>query len=180
MAVDLVDTVIAAHDAEARRDLLVPDPGPWWELEGARLPADGIPSPEDTARLRSALRAVIEARIESTEPAPSAVADLNRFARRATSSPQLVAGQGLGELEVAWTARRPGDIRLAAVARDGIQLVTDPVVGGQLRACANPACSMVFLAENPRRIWCAANVCGNRARVARFQRRHRDERRAES
>ncbi|SDP87791.1 CGNR zinc finger domain-containing protein [Lentzea jiangxiensis] len=26
---------------------------------------------------------------------------------------------------------------------------------------------MLFLAENKRRVWCAANVCGNRARVAR-------------
>ncbi|WP_139810547.1 CGNR zinc finger domain-containing protein, partial [Mycobacterium avium] len=37
--------------------------------------------------------------------------------------------------------------------------------------CANPDCSMLFLATNPRRSWCTANICGNRARVARHYHR---------
>jgi predicted RNA-binding Zn ribbon-like protein len=42
-----------------------------------------------------------------------------------------------------------------------------------LRRCANPTCSMLFVAPNARRIWCTANICGNRTRVARhYERTH--------
>jgi CGNR zinc finger len=41
----------------------------------------------------------------------------------------------------------------------------------RLRRCANPACSMIFIAVNPRRSWCTPGVCGNRARVARHYQR---------
>ncbi|MFI5895409.1 CGNR zinc finger domain-containing protein [Actinoplanes sp. NPDC051513] len=63
--------------------------------------------------------------------------------------------------------------RLAAVAGEAIALLADPERLELLRRCANPACSMVFLAENKRRRWCAPNVCGNRVRVARHHERHR-------
>jgi predicted RNA-binding Zn ribbon-like protein len=43
----------------------------------------------------------------------------------------------------------------------------------RLRRCANPACSMLFLADTTRRQWCTPNLCGNRARVARHYRRSR-------
>lgn len=46
---------------------------------------------------------------------------------------------------------------------------------GLLRRCANPTCSMLFLAENKRRKWCTSNICGKRARVARhYERTHTD------
>jgi predicted RNA-binding Zn ribbon-like protein len=45
------------------------------------------------------------------------------------------------------------------------------LTGTGLRRCANPACSMIFIALNPRRSWCAPGVCGNRVRVARHHRR---------
>nr|WP_272925044.1 CGNR zinc finger domain-containing protein [Streptomyces sp. SID8377] len=42
-----------------------------------------------------------------------------------------------------------------------------------MRRCANPECSMLFLAGNSRRKWCTGNICGNRTRVARHCRRSR-------
>jgi predicted RNA-binding Zn ribbon-like protein len=74
-----------------------------------------------------------------------------------------------------WHPEHGGNPNLAAIAREGIALLADPRRSSQLRRCANPTCSMVFIAENSRRMWCAPNVCGNRARVARHYQRQRND-----
>ncbi|MEV6296775.1 CGNR zinc finger domain-containing protein [Streptomyces sp. NPDC051896] len=75
--------------------------------------------------------------------------------------------------ETRWHLETGGNAPLAAVARDAVALVTDPERLKRLRRCANPDCSMLFLAETKRRLWCTANICGNRARVARHYQRSR-------
>ncbi|MGW3012022.1 CGNR zinc finger domain-containing protein [Streptomyces sp. NPDC001219] len=62
---------------------------------------------------------------------------------------------------------------LAAVARDAIGLLTDPVVRDQLRQCEGESCTLVYLdtSRGRRRRWCSSEVCGNRERVARHRRR---------
>ncbi|WP_254697369.1 CGNR zinc finger domain-containing protein [Mycobacterium avium] len=72
---------------------------------------------------------------------------------------------------VRWHVEYGGNPALAATATDAITVLTDPRYRDQLRRCANPDCSMLFLATNPRRSWCTANICGNRARVARHYHR---------
>ena len=51
------------------------------------------------------------------------------------------------------------------------EFLSDPSQVRRLRRCANPACSVIFIAVNPRRSWCAPGICGNRVRVARHHRR---------
>jgi predicted RNA-binding Zn ribbon-like protein len=94
------------------------------------------------------------------------VTAVNRAAAAAPAIVQLEAG----ELVVRYNAS-PGDAFLADVAGSAISLV-----GGlgrdRLRRCGAPGCGRWFVASRPRQRWCSPS-CGNRARVARFQQRHR-------
>ncbi|MEV0980577.1 CGNR zinc finger domain-containing protein [Streptomyces sp. NPDC049915] len=62
---------------------------------------------------------------------------------------------------------------LAAVARDAVELLTDPVARAALRQCEGDNCPIVYLdtSRGRRRRWCSSEVCGNRERVARHRRR---------
>ncbi|NXY97958.1 ABATE domain-containing protein [Streptomyces sp. BR123] len=62
---------------------------------------------------------------------------------------------------------------LAAVARDAVELLTDPGDRALLRSCAADGCTRVYLdtSRGHRRRWCSSEVCGNRERVARHRRR---------
>ncbi|WP_217545389.1 ABATE domain-containing protein [Streptomyces sp. GbtcB6] len=62
---------------------------------------------------------------------------------------------------------------LAAVARDAVELLTDPVAGAAIRECEGDNCPLVYLdtSRGRRRRWCSSEVCGNRERVARHRRR---------
>ncbi|MFD9675177.1 CGNR zinc finger domain-containing protein, partial [Streptomyces sp. NPDC059981] len=64
--------------------------------------------------------------------------------------------------------------RLAAELAEAVaQLLTDPRVG-EVRRCEAEGCVLLFLPAHPRRRWCVASVCGNRARVARYYARHKE------
>jgi predicted RNA-binding Zn ribbon-like protein len=91
------------------------------------------------------------------------------------ASERLVRRDGRLHREVRWHAEDGGNVRLAAIAREVIDLMSSPERLARLRRCANPECSMLFLAASSRRQWCTANVCGNRARVARHYQRHRTQ-----
>ncbi|RPE43483.1 putative RNA-binding Zn ribbon-like protein [Streptomyces sp. Ag109_O5-1] len=62
---------------------------------------------------------------------------------------------------------------LAAVARDAVELLTDPVARAAVRECEGDNCPLVYLdtSRGRRRRWCSSEVCGNRERVARHRRR---------
>ncbi|MFJ3924957.1 CGNR zinc finger domain-containing protein [Streptomyces sp. NPDC090022] len=62
---------------------------------------------------------------------------------------------------------------LAAVARDAVELLTDPGEVALLRACEGDGCTRVYLdtSRGHRRRWCSSELCGNRERVARHRRR---------
>ncbi|MGW1226644.1 CGNR zinc finger domain-containing protein [Streptomyces sp. NPDC001478] len=66
---------------------------------------------------------------------------------------------------------------LAAVARDAVELLTDPAALAALRRCEGDDCRRVYLdtSRGRRRRWCSSEVCGNRERVARHRRRHAAE-----
>ncbi|MFF2330752.1 MULTISPECIES: CGNR zinc finger domain-containing protein [unclassified Streptomyces] len=65
---------------------------------------------------------------------------------------------------------------LAAVARDVVELLTDPVARAGLRRCEADHCRHLYLdtSRGRRRRWCSSEVCGNRERVARHRRRVAD------
>jgi predicted RNA-binding Zn ribbon-like protein len=170
VAIDLVDTLMRAVTPAV--DLLEGKETTWWELQAGRVPHGPAPESMPTRRLRAALREALEARIDDGVPDPATVEELNAFADSVPSSPRLVVAGGDLRVDTRWHREHGGDPRLAAVARDGIALLADPERSAQLRRCASPTCSMLFLAENNRRIWCTPNICGNRTRVARHQQRH--------
>ncbi|MFJ8491468.1 CGNR zinc finger domain-containing protein [Streptomyces sp. NPDC094038] len=88
-------------------------------------------------------------------PAPRAVPDEDGFLVR-----ELAGPPGCAAL-------------LAAVARDTVELLTDPVARAAIRECEGDNCPLVYLdtSRGRRRRWCSSEVCGNRERVARHRRR---------
>jgi predicted RNA-binding Zn ribbon-like protein len=62
---------------------------------------------------------------------------------------------------------------LGAIARDAVELLTDPVARAGLRQCEGDNCPIIYVdsSRGRRRRWCSSEVCGNRERVARHRRR---------
>ena len=174
VALDLADTVMTAVDPA--QDLLSPAERSlaWWVIEQVRLPDAPAPDPAAIRRLRTAIRDLLDAHLEGRAPDPTALEDLNAAAASVPTSPRLARGEsGDVQVQTRWHTEHGGNAALAAIAREAIELVSSPAQISKLRRCANPTCSMLFLAETKRRQWCAGNVCGNRARVARhYQRTH--------
>ncbi|MET9506437.1 CGNR zinc finger domain-containing protein [Streptomyces sp. NPDC006622] len=101
-----------------------------------------------------------------------ALAHVNAVARTAPPAPRAVRapdGTLVRELD--------GDPEcaalLAVVARDAVELLTDPLARAALRQCAGDNCPIVYVdtSRGRRRRWCSSEVCGNRERVARHRRR---------
>ncbi len=108
----------------------------------------------DRRPLESAL-ARINSRTRGTPPAPRAVlTDDGRLVRHLHEEPDCPA-------------------LVAAVARDLVELLTDPVAASRIRQCEGDNCPLVYLdtSRGRRRRWCSSEVCGNRERVARHRRR---------
>jgi predicted RNA-binding Zn ribbon-like protein len=126
---------------------------------------------ETVHRLRTALRTCL-GQVVTDGPLPGgAVEEINRQAR-AAGRDELVPGSPA-------TLRRhrpdPDPWRSAAgdIAAEAIGLLSGPSAG-QLRACPAPGCILFFLRQHARREWCT-DVCGNRVRVARHDRRRRPD-----
>ena len=172
LALDLVDTLITVTDPPT--DLLSDQTRAlqFWALQRDRLPAQAEPPDLAATRtLRSAIRALLEAQLARREPPRDAVEVVNAAAAAAPGSPRLdPAGGGL-VVSWRWQTDAPQALAIAAVARSAMEILAGHA--GRLRRCANPACSMLFLADTTRRQWCTPNICGNRARVARHYRRSR-------
>jgi predicted RNA-binding Zn ribbon-like protein len=172
VAVDLINTV-APPGSSAGEDLLAADCGAeaWWRIQRARVPDGDLPDLRSLRRLRSALRDVIMALLDDRPVAQAPVSDLNFFLQSAPASARLqLTGAGL-RADTHWHREFGGNPRLAFIATQAATFLSDPAQVRRLRRCANPACSMIFIAVNSRRSWCAPGVCGNRVRVARHHRR---------
>lgn len=101
--------------------------------------------------------------------------DLEVVNSRAQSPPpgiRAVRDEG-GDLVRALSAIPECAALLAVVARDAVDLLTDPVARSRLRQCEGDNCRRVYLdtSRGRRRRWCSSEVCGNRERVARHRRR---------
>jgi predicted RNA-binding Zn ribbon-like protein len=108
-------------------------------------------------------------------PLPSyeiALGRVNEIARAAPPAPRAVRGED-GTL-VRELVRPPECAGLLGViARDAVELLTDPVARAGLRQCEGDNCPIVYVdtSRGRRRRWCSSEVCGNRERVARHRRR---------
>ncbi|GAA4970309.1 CGNR zinc finger domain-containing protein [Yinghuangia aomiensis] len=124
------------------------------------------------AALRDAIRSLSRTVVDGADPDPHAIAVLNDAAAAAPRVPRLSAGPGgaLTAVEVAAPHRLAA---LSTLAAGAIALFG----GGErarLRACGGPGCVLFYVKTHPRRGWCSAG-CGNRARVARYHERHKDQ-----
>jgi predicted RNA-binding Zn ribbon-like protein len=132
---------------------------------GGTLGGDEVAA-EQLQALRGHVLALFGAAVRQHPLPRAAVTVVNRAAAGAPAVVQLEAG----ELVVHYDAS-PGDAFLADVAASAISMVGGPR-RDRLRRCGAPGCGRWFVASRPRQRWCSPN-CGNRARVARFQQRHR-------
>ncbi|MEW2067076.1 CGNR zinc finger domain-containing protein [Streptomyces sp. NPDC007346] len=102
----------------------------------------------------------------------NAIDRLNSLAAEAPPGPRAVRGEG-GSLVRTLSAEPDCAGLLAVVARDAVDLLTDPVARAALRRCAGGSCHRLYLdtSRGGRRRWCSGEICGNRERVARHRRR---------
>ena len=107
-----------------------------------------------------------------TGPYDAALARVNEAARVAPPVPRAVRGES-GTLVSELDGPPQCAALLAAVARDAVELLTDPAARAGLRECEGDNCPIVYVdtSRGRRRRWCSSEVCGNRERVARHRRR---------
>jgi predicted RNA-binding Zn ribbon-like protein len=107
-----------------------------------------------------------------SRPFDIALARVNELARAVPPVPRAVRDAG-GSLVRALDGPPACSALLAAIARDGVELLTDPVARASIRQCEGDNCPIVYLdtSRGRRRRWCSSEVCGNRERVARHRRR---------
>ncbi|MGX1120236.1 putative RNA-binding Zn ribbon-like protein [Streptomyces ambofaciens] len=118
------------------------------------------------------------ARLVRTRPVPRtrpwdlALARVNDLALAAPPAPRAVPGED-GALVRELTGPPRCAALLGALARDAVELLTDPVARASLRQCAGDNCPIVYVdtSRGRRRRWCSSEICGNRERVARHRRR---------
>ncbi|WP_393063567.1 CGNR zinc finger domain-containing protein [Streptomyces sp. LN549] len=125
-------------------------------------------------QLRSAMDRLLTAQLGG-RAADGALERVNALA--AAAPPGLCAVRAGNGALVRGLSTEPGcGALLAAVARDAVDLLTDPVALAGLRRCEGDHCRRVYLdtSRGRRRRWCSSEVCGNRERVARHRRRHTD------
>ncbi|WP_406090398.1 CGNR zinc finger domain-containing protein [Streptomyces sp. NBC_01013] len=180
LALDLLNTLpYAAQGPPA--DQLADASGllAWLSLEGERLPeAAGVRevTPDDLAAVREVrahAAAALAAARRGERPPESALRGLNEAQ---LTAPAVQYAEWTGDA-VAVTARRPGPLGervAAALAEEVAELLAGPALA-RIRECEAEDCTMLFVPAHPRRRWCSAERCGNRARVARYYRRHKGE-----
>ncbi|MDI3403714.1 CGNR zinc finger domain-containing protein [Streptomyces cavernicola] len=166
---------VAAHTAELAEAAALPDPLAPFTADPAALTA-----------VRDLRRAVRTLFARAVRPAPPSPADAERLlpadealdrlaaaAARVPVAPRLTWPEpGPAELTYRPAAPAPPvDLLVSGLARAAAAFLASDD-RDRLRACHAPRCVRYFLKEHPRQEWCKPS-CGNRARVARHQRRHR-------
>ncbi|MGW0614291.1 CGNR zinc finger domain-containing protein [Streptomyces sp. NPDC002788] len=150
-----------------------------WITGSGLVPADTVLSHADAGwpasfrELRGQIGRLVRGR---PGPGPSAydfaLARVNDIARTAPPAPRAVRDSDGGLLRQL-DAPPACAALLAVVARDAVDLLTDPVARAALRQCEGGNCPIVYLdtSRGRRRRWCSGGLCGNRERVARHRRR---------
>jgi predicted RNA-binding Zn ribbon-like protein len=180
LALDLVNTRPSSGDLLTTAEQL----RAWLALQADRLPegrgADVTAADLAAVREVRDATATVLARVRGgARPPESALDALNR-AQRAAPGTLRLAWDGTAVTALPQrTGGTPGQRIAARLAESAAALVTGPDLH-RVRVCEAPDCVLLFLAANPRRRWCSAARCGNRTRVARHYRRHRDEDRSAS
>ncbi|RKH06628.1 CGNR zinc finger domain-containing protein [Corallococcus carmarthensis] len=172
LCLDLPASLAARLKAEPKDLLETPhDLGRW--LVAAGLAAkDPKPTDEDlrhARELREALYRLAVARLRSEGLDSKDRALVNRWAAEPPPAPQL------GPEGLTWTRGGVHSL-LAAVARDGVELLGGPLAE-RIRNCEGESCALLFVdtSRSGQRRWCSMSGCGNKAKVEEFRRRQRGE-----
>jgi predicted RNA-binding Zn ribbon-like protein len=148
----------------------------WLRAESARLAwsgAVGLADLQAVQELRATLAVVLAARRDGARPAAAALRQLNMALAVPAATSRLV-WPAAGPQLVRPSATSQRDALLHVLAADAVAVLTGPSAK-LLRECAHPDCVLQFVANHPRRRWCSATGCGNRARVAQhYQRQQAD------
>lgn len=138
---------------------------------GARPPSLGPEWLTAFRDLRAHLGRLVRGELDG-RPARAALDHVNALALAPPPTPRAVRAPD-GRLVRALHGEPGCSALLAAVARDALDLLTDPQARAGLRRCAGDSCPIVYLdtSRGRRRRWCSSEVCGNRERVARHRRR---------
>ena len=122
-------------------------------------------------KFRERLRAVVVRQEAGSSASNAFIAELNSLLKQ---HPSVIAVQRKGEklgLETAFELEKPDDV-WAPIATAVAQLLSD-VSPVRLRKCE--ACIVHFLDTSKKgsRRWCSMNICGNKIKVAAYQKRMR-------
>ncbi|KAB2346131.1 CGNR zinc finger domain-containing protein [Actinomadura rudentiformis] len=149
----------------------------WLALQAGRLPAEETEAEITDAdvaavqAVREQITAAVHAVLHDEAPPAKALRSLND-AQRAAPAVRELSWNGAGVVAMPRREGPPGTRLAAILAEAAADLLTDPALG-KVRQCEAEDCVMVFLPAHPRRRWCSPARCGNRARVARYYRRHK-------
>jgi predicted RNA-binding Zn ribbon-like protein len=175
LALDLINTRLGTADGD--RDLLTTPAAlsAWLATQAGRLAQpDSRLTANDLAAVR-AIRADVTVAVQHAQlgkrPPASVLRSLTDAQRAAPAYREL----GWDGAAVTAVARRGGDYasRLVAELADAAaDLLTSPTIT-TVRKCEGAGCVLLFLPAHPRRRWCSSALCGNRVRVARYYRRHK-------
>ncbi|MDQ0952126.1 putative RNA-binding Zn ribbon-like protein [Streptomyces phaeochromogenes] len=150
-----------------------------WIAGSGLVPAGTPLAPVDSSwlvgfrELRSHIGQLVRAEpSRDSRPFVIALARVNELARTAPPVAHAVWDAG-GSLVRALDGPPAPAALLAAIARDTVELLTDPAARASIRQCEGDNCPIVYLdtSRGRRRRWCSSEVCGNRERVARHRRR---------
>lgn len=173
LALDLLNTDTALGD-------VVADPAglaAWLAAQEGRLAPVGEVGRAEVAAVRGvreAARAAIDAVRGGERPPARALGVLNGALAAAPVHRELGWNEAAGTTATARRAGTPAERLAAELAEAVADLLTDSRVGS-VRVCEGEGCVLLFLPAHPRRRWCVASVCGNRARVARYYARHKGD-----
>ncbi|WP_171171018.1 ABATE domain-containing protein [Streptomyces sp. I05A-00742] len=180
LCLDLVATGVGRPGESPAERLGTPERLRAWLL-GARVVPPGTPLETVDAGwlgrfhvLRGLLHRVVRAEA-ADGPERAADADLDRVNALAAAPPPAPRAVRSADGGLVRAVALPPDCAalMALVARDAVELLTDPAVRGLLRQCEGESCTLLYLdtSRGRRRRWCSSEVCGNRERVARHRRR---------
>jgi predicted RNA-binding Zn ribbon-like protein len=131
---------------------------------------------KEARQFRSIVREMVERLTEGKTSVPQATLDqLNRLLRAREGYSEVVRTKDGYDLRFRPRIDEPVHL-LVAVAESAARLLSegDPAL---LRKCGNPRCILYFYdtTKNHRRRWCSMAGCGNRAKVAAWYQRNRED-----
>ncbi|MGW6918897.1 CGNR zinc finger domain-containing protein [Kitasatospora sp. NPDC054939] len=188
LALELASTIRHDGNGGVADDLASPTELTAWvgeraeALDAAGFTADGAALAEVLA-LRAAVRALFARAVSPAPPSPAdahrllplaeALERVNTAAARRPAAPQLNWPEGAPPVAHRLAPEADPLVRVtAALAAAAVEFLAGPD-RARLRACTAPRCVRYFVRGHGRQEFCKPS-CGNRARVARHYRRHRE------